>query len=55
MSVAMCLQIDRDKYEAMVQKAEEFMVRRFLSRFPLESQSTPIVHIIKVGHAHFKP
>jgi hypothetical protein len=31
-----------------VQQAEEFIVRRFLSLFPLESQSTPIVHIIKV-------
>ncbi len=41
-------QIDRDKYEALVRTAEEFIVRRFLSRFPADSQTTPIVHIIKV-------
>jgi len=50
-------QIDRDKYEALVRKAEEFIVRRFLSRFPADSKTTPIVHVIKsetdtesVGH-----
>jgi hypothetical protein len=42
------MQIDRDKYEALVRKAEEFIVKRFLSRIPADSQTTPIVHIIKV-------
>jgi hypothetical protein len=40
--------IDRDKYEAMVRKAEAFIVKRFLSRFPADSKTTPIVHIVKV-------
>ena len=49
--------IDRDKYEGQVRKAEEFICRRFLSRFPPQSRSTPIVHLVKsetdsdsVGH-----
>ncbi|KAG1666009.1 hypothetical protein FOA52_010919 [Chlamydomonas sp. UWO 241] len=49
--------IDRDKYEDLVRKSEAFIVKRFLSVFPEESKSTPIVHIIKsetdtssVGH-----
>lgn len=49
--------IDRDKYEANIRKAETFIVKRFLSRFPPESKSTPIVHVVKsetdsssVGH-----
>lgn len=49
--------IDRDKYEKVVQSAEEFIVKRFLSKFPASSNSTPIVHIVKsetdsgsVGH-----
>lgn len=49
--------IDRDKYEEQVRKAEEFICRRFLSRFPPESKSTPIIHLVKsetdsdsVGH-----
>lgn len=49
--------IDRDKYEAAVKKAEDFIVKRFLSAFPPESKITPIVHIVKsetdsesVGH-----
>ncbi len=41
-------QIDRSKYEAALQHAEEFIVKRFLSIFPLDSNSTPIVHIVKV-------
>ena len=40
--------IDRERYEASVRKAEEFIVRRFLSRFPADSKTTPIVHIVKV-------
>eukprot|EP00798_Chlamydomonas_sp_ICE-L_P020660 gene20660-27446_t len=49
--------IDRDKYEAAVRKAEDFIVRRFLSRFGADVETTPIVHIVKsetdsesVGH-----
>lgn len=49
--------IDRDKYEEMVRNSETFIVKRFLSHFPMHSKSTPIVHIIKsetdsssVGH-----
>mmetsp|Transcript_25221 Transcript_25221/g.54824 ORF Transcript_25221/g.54824 Transcript_25221/m.54824 type:complete len:162 (+) Transcript_25221:155-640(+) len=49
--------IDRDKYEKAVRTAEEFIVKRFLSRIPINCQSTPIVHVIKsetdsesVGH-----
>mmetsp|Transcript_7082 Transcript_7082/g.12121 ORF Transcript_7082/g.12121 Transcript_7082/m.12121 type:complete len:159 (+) Transcript_7082:51-527(+) len=39
--------VDRSAYEAMIRKAEEFIVRRFLSHMPSDSQITPIVHIIK--------
>jgi hypothetical protein len=44
--------IDRDKYEAVIRKAETFLVKRFLSRFPVDSQTTPIVHIVKVSMQH---
>lgn len=40
--------IDRDKYEAAVRKAEEFLVKRFLSVIPIDSKTTPIVHVVKV-------
>ncbi|GAX83927.1 hypothetical protein CEUSTIGMA_g11351.t1 [Chlamydomonas eustigma] len=39
--------IDRNKYEATVHKVEEFIVKRFLSRYPESSKTTPFVHIIK--------
>lgn len=42
-------QINREAYEAAVRKAEAFIVKRFLARMPPEIQTTPIVHIIKVG------
>ncbi|KAF5833293.1 hypothetical protein DUNSADRAFT_10458 [Dunaliella salina] len=41
------MNIDREAYDEVIHKAEEFIVRRFLSKFPQESHSTPIVHIIK--------
>lgn len=50
-------QINREAYEAVVRKAETFIVKRFLGRLPASIQTTPIVHIIKsevdtssVGH-----
>ncbi|EFJ46744.1 hypothetical protein VOLCADRAFT_105406 [Volvox carteri f. nagariensis] len=50
-------QINREAYEKAVQKAEAFIVKRFLARLPESIQTTPIVHIIKsevdtnsVGH-----
>jgi hypothetical protein len=43
--------IDRNKYEAVVHKVEEFVVKRFLSRYPTSSKTTPFVHIIKVKPA----
>ncbi|KAG2499538.1 hypothetical protein HYH03_002484 [Edaphochlamys debaryana] len=50
-------QINREAYEAVVQKSEAFIVKRFLARLPQHIQTTPIVHIVKsevdtnsVGH-----
>lgn len=50
-------QINREAYEAVVRKAEAFIVKRFLARLPPHIQTTPIVHIVKsetdtssVGH-----
>lgn len=46
--------IDREAYEAAVRKSETFIVKRFLSRIPPELQTTPVVHIVKVGAAILK-
>jgi len=49
--------IDREKYQSLVRRAEQFIVKRFLTVFPADSTTTPIVHIVKsetdsgsVGH-----
>lgn len=42
-------QINREAYEAVVRKAEAFIVKRFLARLPEHIRTTPIVHIVKVG------
>lgn len=42
-------QINREAYESVVQTSETFIVKRFLSRLPEAIETTPIVHIIKVG------
>lgn len=43
--------VDRDRYDAAVREAEAFIVKRFLSRIPSDLDTTPIVHIVKVGRA----
>jgi nucleotide-binding universal stress UspA family protein len=40
---------DSSNYEAVIQKAEQFILDRFVSRVPADSKLSPIVHIIKVG------
>ena len=48
-------QINREAYEAVVRKAEAFIVKRFLARLPPHIQTTPIVHIIKVRGGGHRP
>lgn len=47
-------QINREAYESVVQTSETFIVKRFLSRLPEAIETTPIVHIIKVGNGASK-
>jgi nucleotide-binding universal stress UspA family protein len=40
---------DSNEYEKVIQKAEAFIIQRFVNKLPADFTPSPIVHIIKVG------